>query len=142
MAALKDKGDLAGVVTEYKEWIRQEPKSGEVHASLARLLAAGPEGVRDGRLAVELATRACELGDWKNVQWIEILAASYAEAGKFDKAIENQKKVLALTSPAAPGAKEVQQRLDLYTRKTPYRDPVLPPAKPRKHAPPPSEGKR
>jgi tetratricopeptide (TPR) repeat protein len=89
--ALGRKGDPYGAITSYKETVRLDPKNTFAHIHLAWLLAGGPDGVRDGRLAVEYATRACELSDWKQPHSIEALAAAYAESGDFDRATEYQK---------------------------------------------------
>lgn len=52
------------------------------------------EKYRDGQRAVELATLACELSNWKRFSHLEALAAAYAECGNFSKAIEWQEKAI------------------------------------------------
>ena len=59
--ALQGKGDWDGAIAEYRAAIRLYPKDASHHNALAWILATGPDGVRDGRLAVAHATRACEL---------------------------------------------------------------------------------
>ncbi len=90
---------------------------------LAWILATCPEDkLRDGKRAIEFATRACKLTNWKVVLYLNTLAAAYAEAGQFDEAIRFQKKVLAdpaLDDKLAPQAK---RRLELYQHKKPMRD--------------------
>lgn len=67
---------------------------------LASLRATCPdEKHRNGQQAVEYATKACELTAWKNGGWIDSLAAAYAEAGDFDKAVEWQQKGMDLAPP-------------------------------------------
>ena len=52
--------------------------------------------VRDGERAIELATTAAELTDFKKAFIISTLASGYAEVGEFEKAREWSKKALEL----------------------------------------------
>ena len=96
--------------------------------------AAGPVGFRDGKEAVGLATRACQLTGWKGPGYINTLAAAYAEAGDFCKAAEYQKKAAALAAGDKRMEADLRSRIGQYERKQPYRDPAL---APRAVAPPP-----
>jgi hypothetical protein len=109
--------------------IRINPSDADAHNQLARVLATGPARVRDGKLAVEYATRACELTGWKNPNFIDTLAAANAETGDFDRAVEIQKKALAFPDFQKADGKGGRERLHLYERKMPYRDPALAPMK-------------
>jgi eukaryotic-like serine/threonine-protein kinase len=127
--ALRNKGNPNDAVAAYREAVRLDPKYAEAHEALAWLLAAGPASVRDGKRAVEHATRACEVTGWKDPYPITTLAAAYAGAGDFDKAVEFQKKALAFPGITKAAGKVGRERLDLYERKKPYRDPALAPVK-------------
>ncbi len=76
---------------------------------------------RDGKKAVESATCACELGEWKEANLLGTLAAACAEAGDFEKAVEWQEKANTLYTDADE-RKEGEERLGLYKEKKPYRD--------------------
>ena len=77
--------------------------------------------IRDGKKAVELATRACELSQWNNASYHDTLAASYAESGEFDKAVEWQEKANKLyTNP--DDMKKGEDWLRLYKEKKAYRE--------------------
>jgi len=79
-----------------------------------------PERYRDGKKAVESAARACELGQWKDAEPISTLAAAYAEASDFAKAVEFQEKAIKLYKKTAD-QKQGKERLKLYRQKKPYR---------------------
>src|SRR5262249_24271870 len=118
--------------------IRLNPKMAEPNNSLAQILATGPHGVRDGKRAVDHATLACELTEWKNAVFLDTLAAACAETGDFDKAIEHQKKALSFPAFEKRYGPEPRKRLDLYEKKKPSRDPSLAAGE---LAPPPREVK-
>jgi len=65
--------------------------------SFAFLLATCPSlPLRDGKLALRHAQHACELTDWKDAYILETLAAAYWQSGDRKRAIEWQKKSLAI----------------------------------------------
>jgi tetratricopeptide (TPR) repeat protein len=89
--------------------------------SLAWLRATCPEAeIRNGKEAVELALKACELSQWNDWNIIDTLAAAYAEQGDFDRAIQYQKQVLEMGKFAKDNDK-IRQHLALYEQHTPYR---------------------
>ena len=58
-------------------------------------MATCPEAkYRDGGKAVESATRACELTKWKSSEFLNTLAAAYAESGDFDAAVTWQTRAI------------------------------------------------
>ncbi|NND96535.1 MAG: tetratricopeptide repeat protein, partial [Pirellulaceae bacterium] len=85
------------------------------------LLAACPDdAVRDGKLALKYATKACELTDWKEAWIIDNVAAAHAELGAFDKAIELAQLAIK-TSDSQADRDDIQTRLNLYKQNQPAR---------------------
>jgi hypothetical protein len=75
---------------------------------------------RDGKKAVDLATKACEITGWKYAELLGTLAAAYAEAGDFDSAVTVQTDSNTLNPDAGSKARG-EARLKLYQEKKPYR---------------------
>ena len=85
------------------------------------LLAACPDDtVRDGALALKLATKAADLTDWKESWIIDNIAAAHAELGNFDKAIEVAQEAIR-KSESEEERKDIQTRLDSYKKNQPAR---------------------
>jgi serine/threonine-protein kinase len=76
---------------------------------------------RDGRRAVEAATRACELTDWKNAGFLDTCAAAHAEAGQFESAVKWQTRAIELEADENQKA-EYRSRLKLYEARQPHRE--------------------
>ena len=119
--ALSSNRDYDKAVADYKEAIRLDPEWARPYNGLAWLRATCPDEThRDGAEAVAMATKACELAEWKYDGWIDTLAAAHAEAGDFTKAIEQQKKAINLSKDDAT-KKEYGERLALYEGGKPFR---------------------
>ena len=85
------------------------------------LLAACPDGsIRDGARALELATKAAELTQWKEGWVIDNVAAAHAELGDFDKALEFAMKAIQ-TAGSEAEREDIQTRVVLYKKKQPAR---------------------
>jgi tetratricopeptide (TPR) repeat protein len=88
----------------------------------ARLWAACPDArYRDGKRAIESATRACELTGWKVGYAVGSLAAAHAETGDFDAAVKWQAKANTLY-PTDEIKARGEVRLKLYRDRKPYRE--------------------
>ena len=74
--------------------------------------------------AIEKATKACELTNWKKAMYIDTLAAAYTEVGDFEAAVKWQKKAIDLLTEgeAAKWRDGFEERLRLYQSGQPYRE--------------------
>lgn len=117
--------DYRQALDAFEEKIRRYPELCYAHRQRAWILATCPDPrFRDGKSALESATRACELSRWKDEDTLQTLAAAHAEAGDFKTAVEYQKKAVEHVRDRGPQyTKEATDRLGLYQAGKPYRMP-------------------
>ena len=107
-------------MVDFGEAIRLDPTDPVAYNSRAVLRASCPEEkYRDGKKAIEDATKACELTEWKDPEALDTLAAANAEASDFAKAMEWQKKAIELADE--DDRADHQARLALYQDNKPFR---------------------
>lgn len=87
-----------------------------------RAATSTDERYRNAERAIEFAERACNLSDWKSAEYLDTLAAAYAEAGDFDRAIEWEQKAMDLAPGRATFQKGAHERLELFRAGKPYRE--------------------
>lgn len=115
-------GDYQGAIDAVDEALAVDENNAVAHNNKGWLLATCPdEQFRDGELAVEHATKACDLTGWVNGGFIDTLAAAYAEAGDFEAAAEWQQKAIDADFSGTLTA-DFTERLELYQAGTPYRE--------------------
>lgn len=116
-----DKGEYEKAISDFNEAIHLDPKNGDPWNGKAWIAATCPDThFRDGKKAVEDATKACELGGWRNWDWLDTLAAACAETGDYRNAIKWQEKAIELAP--AEERPELQSRLALFKSSKPYRE--------------------
>jgi TPR repeat protein len=94
-----------------------------VFNDFAWFLATRPDASqRNGKQAVECATKACELTEWKSANFITTLAAAYAETGDFDTAIKYQKQATNNAGTDYPDRQQMERSIELYWHRKPYRE--------------------
>ncbi len=99
--------------------VQKWPNSPGLTYSLIWLLSTCPDdGVRDGKQALELVRRV-NGEEQENPQLLDIVAAAYAEAGQFEKAVQLLTK--AIERAQEDQRQAFEERLNLYKSKRPYR---------------------
>ncbi len=112
-------GQYDRAISDFTRAIEINRLDAEAFNNLAWLLAtAKAPGFRDGKRAVTLALKACELSEWKRAEYIDTLAAGYARIGDFDNAVKWQKKVLEQSKSAGPS--DFRERLNFYQEGKPW----------------------
>jgi len=100
--------------------LRLAPNSARGLRERSWILATCPDAkIRDGEQAVVLASRACELTDWKEPHCLTTLAAAYSEKADFDNAVKWQQKAIDLLAAKSPEINECRKALDRYKSKKP-----------------------
>ncbi len=125
--ALLQADRIPEAVAEWRETLRLQPDKLGTQISLAWILSTAPEdAVRDGAGGLALARQAFRVAAEKNLMVFRVLAAAFAETGKFSPA----------TKAAAEGAERAQAQgqasiaalleadLERYRRNLPKRDPT------------------
>jgi tetratricopeptide (TPR) repeat protein len=126
MKSIQDKDRPAcedRALSDYAEAIRLEPKYASAINNRAWLRATSKvDRCRNGKVAVEEATKACELTGWKNSGYIDTLSCAYAEIGEFEQAIRWQKKALEDPAYQQEEGEIAQIKLTLYGKRQPFRE--------------------
>ena len=110
------------LLKEVRELLPEDPA---IANALARYLATCPKDeLRDGNLSVSLAEQAVRATGQRKPEYLDTLAAAYAERGKYSKAVETARK--AMTAASQQGRDEFVAELDarakLYESGKPYRE--------------------
>ncbi len=115
--ALMQNGRSADAVTHYREALAINPKSGLIANRLAWILAtASDSNVRNGAEAVVLAESNCPAEKCSNADFLDTLAAAYAEMNRFGEAAESADRAVqaAIGAQSPELAFRIKQRLNLY----------------------------
>jgi tetratricopeptide (TPR) repeat protein len=125
-AALMAKGQRDQALAHWRQALRQAPDNLRLLNDAAWALATCADAaLRNGNEAVTLAEHAVELTSGREPALLGTLAAAYAEAGRFDKAVELEKRAtdLATQQGNAPLAATLRAQLTQLQAKTPIRQP-------------------
>jgi tetratricopeptide (TPR) repeat protein len=118
-------GKHAVAIADYEAVLKENPKNDHVLNNLAWTLATSTDDkVRDGKRAIDLATEACKLTDYKQAHLLSTLASGYAEIGDFKTAIEWSKKAVETAEGDVKDA--LKKELESYEAGKPWREAETP----------------
>jgi tetratricopeptide (TPR) repeat protein len=125
--ALRETGRWAEAATHYEQALVLQPGALPTVINLAWLLATCPQGgLRNGGKAVALAREVDRLSGGNEPDYVDTLAAAYAEAGQFPEAVEAAERALALAvAQDKPFVEDIRARLNLYRQGSPYHQPPM-----------------
>jgi protein O-mannosyl-transferase len=126
--ALIQQGHVREAIDQWEEALATQPENGNAASNLAWVFATCPEdSIRDGARAAELGVRALRISGGKIPMIYKVLAAAYAENGRFADAVETAQRGAELaTISGNPGlAAELESNIALYQSGRPLRDPSI-----------------
>jgi tetratricopeptide (TPR) repeat protein len=114
-------GQYAEAAKDYEMAIKLRPTDAYNWSNYASLLASAPvDSVRNGKRAVEFATKACELTAYNDANTIGFLAEAYAETGDFEQAIKWSEKAIELAND--DNLADLKEELESFRNGKPWRD--------------------
>ena len=122
---LVQSGDASGAIKQWETSLQIDSNDGNALNNLAWVLATYPEEtVRNGKRAVELASKAAALPGGESPFVLRTLAAAYAEAGDFSNAVSTAQRALDLAMAKNDNSMGLTLSHDiaLYQSSTPYRE--------------------
>lgn len=136
--ALRRAGRSDDALEHLLEALETAPESISLLRSAAWVLATHPDAsLRNGELAVRLAVRAAAAPGGEHPRTLDVLAAAYAESGRFELARKTVERAIARSEGARLGT--LRARRDIYTRNEAFRS-RADGAEPRRAAPSDSLG--
>jgi tetratricopeptide (TPR) repeat protein len=126
--ALIQQGHVREALDQWQEALALQPENGNAASNLAWVFATCPQdSIRDGTRAVELAEKAFRISGGKIPMIYRVLAAAYAESGRFADAVETAQRgaELATSQGNPPLAAELESNIALYRSGGPLRDPSI-----------------
>lgn len=114
-------GDHAAAVADFEEALQHLADDPALLNNLAWVLATSPDAeIRNGKRAVELATKACDLTDYNKPHILSTLAAAFAENGDFETAIEWSQKAVDMND--SEQEEQLVKELASYRGGQPWRE--------------------
>jgi tetratricopeptide (TPR) repeat protein len=108
-------------IKDHMDALKKEPNDAPTFNYLAWIWCTAPDpNVRNGRRALECATRANELTEFENPAFLDTLAAAHAELGNFSEALSWEGKALELAEDER-AEDEYTKRMEQYENRQPLR---------------------
>ena len=115
-------GQFEKAQTDLAAAVQRNPRDPDALNNAAWFRATCPDArYRNGKEAIELASRACAIDKWKDADQIDTLAAAYAETGNFAEAERFELKALSVLPSGEELRPKFQTRLQLYQAHKPLR---------------------
>ncbi len=116
-------GRHAEAIDDFEIVVKEQPENDSILNNFAWVLATSPvDELRDGKRSIELATKACEVTEYKRPHILSTLAAGYAEIGDFETAIKWSKKAVELGAKDDEVDQQLKNELESYQQKKPWRE--------------------
>ena len=126
--ALIQQGHVREAIDQWQDALALQPNNGNAASNLAWVFATCPDdSIRDGARAVELGEKALGISGGKIPMIYRVVAAAYAESGRFADAVETAQRGAELaTNQGNPAlAAELENNIALYQSGRPLRDPSI-----------------
>jgi len=127
--ALLRSGQPAAAIEQYRQGLRLQANWWEGCRRLGWLLATHPDDrLRNGREALELATRYRAASGERDVRALDLLAAAEAEVGNFDQATATAREAVErwrAVDPSGTAVVAAEQQLQQYQRQMAWREPPM-----------------
>ena len=121
--ACRERGEDAEAIDHFRRAVLASPDWVPPMIDLAWMLATTSDArLRNQDLSLRLAARAADLTEHRDPRVLDALAAAYASAGDFDRAVDTAGAALQL-GPGDAFAAEIRARQALYDEHKPYRRP-------------------
>jgi protein O-mannosyl-transferase len=123
--AISQEGRVTEAIALWEKTLALQPGNVSAQSNLAWVLATSADpAIRDGAKAVEFAKKALQLSGGNNPKIFRLLAAGYAESGRFSEAIDTAQRGWELASAQGNSAlaNELERNSALYRANSPLRD--------------------
>jgi tetratricopeptide (TPR) repeat protein len=114
-------GEHRKAIADYEVVFKMNAEDSGILNNFAWVLATSPEDeIRNGKRALEMGLKACELTEYKQSHIVSTLAAAYAETGDFDSAVKWSQKSVEMGDEDIK--EQLEQELKSYQQKKPWRE--------------------